>query len=98
MTASRTDCYALLMRLHFAEYLHGSFFERNIVVQPGPLTKPPYARSMETPSFRLIDFGRTITYEDFTKKNHSFKPVGREQLQEALNARTTLGFTHIENV
>ena len=27
-------------------------------MQPGPLTKPRAERSQESPSFRLIDFGR----------------------------------------
>ncbi|KAK7676084.1 hypothetical protein QCA50_020955 [Cerrena zonata] len=58
----RIDCYSLLVRLHFAEYMHNSFKQRNIVVQPGPLTAPPEARSMDTPSFRVIDFGRTESY------------------------------------
>jgi hypothetical protein len=32
---------------------------RNILVQPGPLSRAPSARSLSCPSFRLIDFGRT---------------------------------------
>lgn len=28
------------------------------LVQPGPLSAPRAARSLDTPSFRLIDFGR----------------------------------------
>jgi hypothetical protein len=28
-------------------------------MQPGPLTRPPSLRSMDSPSFRLIDFGRS---------------------------------------
>ncbi|TCD62471.1 hypothetical protein EIP91_006819 [Steccherinum ochraceum] len=61
----RIDCYGLIIRLHMDHYLHGSFHERNIVVQPGPLTQPPMMRSMDTPSFRVIDFGRTITWDQW---------------------------------
>lgn len=66
-TPSRVDCYALINRLHFAGYHHNSVFERNIVVQPGPLTAPPDARSIENPSYRVIDFGRTNCLEMWTK-------------------------------
>jgi len=59
----RAECYSLLLRLHFANYLHNSFHERNIVIQPGPLTRRPIERSMKTPSFRVIDFGRSLTFE-----------------------------------
>ena len=37
-------------------------------MQPGPLTKPPSHRSLATPSFRVIDFGRTFTFEDWVKQ------------------------------
>ena len=53
------------MRLHFAEYMHNSFKQRNVVVQPGPLTEPPEARSMKSPSFRMIDFGRTESFVQY---------------------------------
>ena len=36
----------------------GSFYVRNIMVQPGPLALPPEQRSYATPSFRIIDYGR----------------------------------------
>ncbi len=29
-----------------------------MLIQPGPLSAPRAARSLDTPSFRLIDFGR----------------------------------------
>lgn len=38
-------------------------FERNIVVKPGPLTVSPDQRSRAKPIFRLIDFGRSISYK-----------------------------------
>lgn len=55
----RTTCYAFAARMHHAGFLHNSFHKRNILIQPGPLSAPPLQRSLETPSFRLIDFGRT---------------------------------------
>lgn len=63
----RIKCFALIARLSFAEYVHLSVYERNIVVQPGPLTQPPIMRSMDTPSFRVIDFGRTIPWDVYLK-------------------------------
>lgn len=46
------------MRLHKEGILHGSLADRNIMVQPGPLNVAPAGRSLDTPSFRVIDFGR----------------------------------------
>ena len=40
------------------DIVQGSFYVRNIMCQPGPLTLPPERRSYNTPSFRIIDFGR----------------------------------------
>ncbi|KAF8175493.1 hypothetical protein K438DRAFT_1847796 [Mycena galopus ATCC 62051] len=54
----RSECYSLALRLHFAEFTQNSFYVRNILRQPGPLTVAPSARSNKTPSFRIIDFGR----------------------------------------
>jgi hypothetical protein len=45
-------------RLHEANFIQGSFYERNILVQPGPLTLPRSDRSLDKPSYRIIDFGR----------------------------------------
>jgi len=50
-----TDMYE---RLHDARFVQKSAYPRNILVQPGPLTHPRAERSLENPSFRLIDFGR----------------------------------------
>ncbi|KAJ6602796.1 hypothetical protein DFH09DRAFT_900011, partial [Mycena vulgaris] len=55
---ARSECYSLALRLHYAEFTQGSFYIRNILMQPGPLTVAPSARSARTPSFRIIDFGR----------------------------------------
>jgi len=61
---SRLECYSLLLRLHHARVLQQSVFTRNILVQPGPLTQPPEKRSLETPSFRIVDFGRGKMFDE----------------------------------
>jgi hypothetical protein len=33
-------------------------YERNVLVQPGPLTVPRANRSLDEPSYRIVDFGR----------------------------------------
>ena len=48
----------LLLRLHHNDIIQGSFYVRNVMAQPGPLARAPAERSMATPSFRIIDFGR----------------------------------------
>ena len=48
----------MFVNLHHAGFLQGSVFSRNILIQPGPLTVPPSERSLASPSFRIIDFGR----------------------------------------
>ena len=49
-------------------------YVRNILWQPGPLSKPPEERSRHTPSFRIIDFGRAMCWDDHVEKvsRHSF--------------------------
>lgn len=37
-------------------------------MQPGPLARHPKERSLLTPSFRLIDFGRSIYVEEEARK------------------------------
>ncbi|TBU30409.1 hypothetical protein BD311DRAFT_659140 [Dichomitus squalens] len=54
----RTECFSLILRLHHMDIVQGSFYIRNIMCQPGPLTLPPDKRSYDHPSFRIIDFGR----------------------------------------
>ena len=53
----------MMLRLHYEGILQGSFYVRNIMMQPGPLTAPPEQRSNKTPSFRIIDFGRGELWE-----------------------------------
>ena len=43
--------------------MNGSMFLRNMVVQEGPLSMPREERTMEHPSFRVIDFGRGTSVE-----------------------------------
>ncbi|KAG7442752.1 uncharacterized protein BT62DRAFT_1010084 [Guyanagaster necrorhizus] len=54
----RSECFSLVLRLHHADFVHNSLYPRNILRQPGPLTVRPSERSLKTPSFRIIDFGR----------------------------------------
>lgn len=49
--------FAMLQRLHYVGFTQNSFSVRNILMQPGPLALPPAERSLEHPSFRIIDFG-----------------------------------------
>ncbi|KAF9463965.1 hypothetical protein BDZ94DRAFT_1321506 [Collybia nuda] len=61
----KNECAALYYRFHCAGWVHGSIAQRNILVQPGPLTVSPSVRGKSTSegegqlSFRLIDFGRS---------------------------------------
>jgi len=48
----------MFINLHHAGFIQGSVYPRNILIQPGPLTLPPSKRSLASPSFRIIDFGR----------------------------------------
>ncbi|THH28101.1 hypothetical protein EUX98_g6081 [Antrodiella citrinella] len=84
----RIQCYVLVIRLHLAEIMHGSFHARNIVVQPGPLTNPPSPRSLATPSFRLFDFGRTLSWLQWPKAErendaHAVRLAGESAEPEA---------------
>ncbi|MCJ1438787.1 hypothetical protein MMC27_008177 [Xylographa pallens] len=56
--ANKEEIYSLFLRLHHARFVQNSAFVRNILIQPGPLTRPPIERSLTTPSFRIIDYGR----------------------------------------
>ncbi|KAJ7196999.1 hypothetical protein GGX14DRAFT_472515 [Mycena pura] len=57
---SKAECFSLFLRLHLSGFLQKSAFKKNILVQPGPLTVHPSQRSLETPGFRIIDFGRAV--------------------------------------
>ena len=52
----------LVERMHRQGFSHGHPLASNMLIQPGPLSVPMPLRSMETPSFRLISFGRWRGY------------------------------------
>ncbi|KAI0329815.1 hypothetical protein GY45DRAFT_842045 [Cubamyces sp. BRFM 1775] len=54
----REKCYELFKRLHAGGFVQQSPYQRNILVQPGPLSAPRAERTMDRPSYRIIDFGR----------------------------------------
>ena len=51
-------------------------------MQPGPLTRHPQERSLSTPSFRLIDFGRSINVDKQVAKAVSQKGLTEEEIKE----------------
>ncbi|KAF8173817.1 hypothetical protein K438DRAFT_1728295 [Mycena galopus ATCC 62051] len=57
---NKAECFSMFLRLHLSGFLQKSAFKKNILVQPGPLTVPPQTRSLHSPSFRVIDFGRAL--------------------------------------
>ncbi|CCM04809.1 uncharacterized protein FIBRA_07002 [Fibroporia radiculosa] len=57
-------CLTHVLRLHYANFIQNFLYERNILIQPGPLSHPPSERSFDRPSFRIIDFGRAERLED----------------------------------
>ncbi|KAJ7151192.1 hypothetical protein C8R46DRAFT_1123518 [Mycena filopes] len=63
-TDQRAILFAFPHSLFREGFMQNSFYVRNILVQPGPLTDPPHQRSIRTPSFRLVDFGRGERLED----------------------------------
>ena len=77
----RNKCLELFKRLHEAGFSQGSPHMRNILVQAGPLWKPQELRSMDTPSFRLIDFGPGTRKEDEDGLNFA-KTVELEEYAE----------------
>jgi len=54
---NRDRITGLFDRLHKANFFQGSVGPRNVIVQPGPLTRRPAGRSLDSPSFRIISFG-----------------------------------------
>ncbi|VDC02513.1 unnamed protein product [Peniophora sp. CBMAI 1063] len=56
----RNAAAALCQTFHFGGWAQNSMYERNVVVQPGPITEWPAFRGLNErwKSFRLIDFGR----------------------------------------
>lgn len=69
----------MMLRLHYAGFIQGSFYVRNILMQPGPLTVPPEERSKATPSFRIIDFGRGERWDDIVGDKSDEERVERKK-------------------
>ncbi|THH06193.1 hypothetical protein EW145_g4252 [Phellinidium pouzarii] len=82
----KQECFSLLRRLHAAGYMHNSVYQRNILMQYGPLQMSPFQRSKEHLRFRLIDYGRTVK----VKPEEAFHQFTKE-FTEA-NANLKLGF------
>ena len=55
---------AMMASLCSVGFLQGSPKFKNMTIQPGPLSIPTSERSIETPSFRIIDFGRVSIHID----------------------------------
>ena len=61
----RSQLRAMFTVFRQAGFLQGSVYPRNILIQPGPLTVHPSRRSLASPSFRIIDFGRAESQVKF---------------------------------
>jgi hypothetical protein len=59
-------------------------YHRNILIQPGPLNVPRVNRSLNEPSYRIIDFGRG---RSGGINPVSFKKLKREVEEEQREAR-----------
>jgi len=88
----------MFVNLHNAGYLQGSIYPRNMLIQPGPLTLPPSERSLASPSFRIIDFGRAEYKLDFIRNAIGVAAWERHQkwLEEYEDFITTVGATEAE--
>jgi hypothetical protein len=62
---NRDTIAGLYDRLHNAKIFQGAVGTRNVLVQPGPLTCSRAERSIDNPSYRIIDFGRGECYNGF---------------------------------
>ncbi|CAK5272738.1 unnamed protein product [Mycena citricolor] len=83
----RGICISFAHRLHDEhDLIQGSYYARNLLVQPGPLTHPPHMRSLETPSFRLIDFGRAEFKAGHDEDEEAWAKTYRVERQMVLNA------------
>ncbi|KAG6379393.1 hypothetical protein JVT61DRAFT_11858 [Boletus reticuloceps] len=82
----RHECAALLFRFHTEGWLHASFAERNILMQKQHPTCSPLEEKEECDfphrhrrySFRLIDFGRSVEYEDTSNMRAREEHFGKE--------------------
>ncbi|KAK0192445.1 hypothetical protein F5146DRAFT_928051 [Armillaria mellea] len=76
--------YSFAIRIHRCGVSQGSFFDRNVLVQPGPLSVPPSLRSPSVPSFRVIDFGRGERRGDMTKRE--WKTICKDEMVDVKEA------------
>ena len=76
----------MVRRLHRAGFSQGSFSPRNILVQPGPLHVSPAQRTMDQPSYRIIDFGRGVNQRIHFAK--TLKPSAMDLQMHAISERT----------
>ena len=88
----------MFVNLHNAGFLQGSIYPRNMLIQPGPLTLPPSERSLASPSFRIIDFGRAAYKLDFMRNAIGVAAWKRHQkwLEEYEDFITTVGAAEAE--
>ena len=84
---------AMYASLHRTGLLQGSVKSTNLAIQPGPLSSPMKERSYNSPSFRILDFGRTRIREnadcqdafgDLKLSKHDFKQEAHEELKLVL--------------
>jgi hypothetical protein len=68
--------------MHQQDVLQGSFAARNFLVQPGPLHLPPSSRSLDTPSFRIVDFGRGQHYSDYIETQAKEGEMNAQEIKE----------------
>lgn len=84
----RRECWSLLERLHLGGFVHNSVYERNILIQSGPVQWSPFKRSNMHPRFRLIDFGRcTETDESGMRAYGEFDKADREFRLDFLHSK-----------
>ena len=76
---NRETIAGLFDRLHKARFTQGSPYDRNLLVQPGPLTNPPAERSLDNPSYRIIDFGRGNWYDGNTNETMTVEQTKERQ-------------------
>ena len=62
-------------------------FERNILVQPGPLNRPCANRTLDNPSYRIVDFGRGKGFGVNSSSLEGMRDEGEEERQNALYER-----------
>ncbi|KAG8890771.1 hypothetical protein FRB98_004816 [Tulasnella sp. 332] len=79
---------SMFERMQIAGFTQGSVFVRNILMQPGPLRVAPELRTMDKPSYRIIDFGRGVRRSDVSDAS-TFSEACRD---EARAVEALLGF------